>query len=125
MQKLCCKRYFCDMLTPDEARFVAYWEVHRQQEKKTFRQLLIGLPVGLSFGIGILAVFSSGWYERANMVAYSASSPYIFLAAILLIIGFIAIFSKKHKWDMNEQRYQELLYKQQSSTEKAAEQPTE
>jgi hypothetical protein len=108
------------MLTPDEERFVAYWKNNREKEKKTFRQLVIGLPVGLSFAIALLVIFSSGWYERANMVAYSSSSPYIFVIAIAIIIGFIAIFSKKHKWDMNEQRYLELLYKQKNSTAKAA-----
>jgi hypothetical protein len=109
------------MLTPDEDRFVEYWKNNREKEKKTFRQLLIGLPVGLCFAIGVLAVFSSGWYERANMVAYSSSSPYIFVIAIAMIVGFIAIFSKKHKWDMNEQRYLELLHKQKNSSAKAAE----
>jgi hypothetical protein len=110
------------MLTPDEKRFVEYWKENRLNEKKTFRQLLIGLPVGLAFGVAILAIFSSGWYERANMEAYSSSSPYIFLIAIFCIIAFIAVFSKKHKWDMNEQRYIELLQKENKSSENAADQ---
>jgi uncharacterized ion transporter superfamily protein YfcC len=105
---------FLQMLTKDEERFVDYWKKNREQEKKTFRQLVIGLPIGLAFGISILAIFSTGWYERAQMTAYSSSSPYIFLIAIFIIIGFIAIFTKKHKWDMNEQRYIELLQKQKN-----------
>jgi hypothetical protein len=108
------------MLTQDEQRFIDYWKNNRDKEKKTFRQLLIGLPIGLVFGVSILAIFSSGWYERANMVAYSSSSPYIFLIAIFCIIAFIAVFSKKHKWDMNEQRYAELIHKQNKSAENAA-----
>ena len=117
-QKLCgCiialnVHYFCTMLTQDEQRFIEYWRINREKEKKTMRQLLIGLPAGLLFGVGIMAVFSAGWYQRANMVAYSSSSPYIFLVAIFVIIGFIAIFSKRHRWEMNEQQYQELLEKQ-------------
>ena len=106
------------MLTQEEKKFLDYWKKNREKEKKVFRQLVIGLPVGLVFGIAIIGMFSSGWYSRANMVAYSSSSPFIFLIAIILIIGFIAIFTKRHKWDMNEQFYQELLQKQKN--EKAA-----
>jgi hypothetical protein len=100
------------MLTQDEERFIEYWKNNREKEKRTFRQLLIGLPAGLIFAVAILAIFSTGWFERANMVAYSSSSPFIFLVGIFAIIVFIAIFSKRHKWDMNEQRYTELLEKQ-------------
>jgi cbb3-type cytochrome oxidase subunit 3 len=100
------------MLTPDEQRFLEYWKNNREKEKKTFRQLLVGLPAGLIFAVAILAIFSSGWYERANMTAYGSSSPFIFLIAIFVIIAFIAIFSKRHRWDMNEQRYLELQEKQ-------------
>lgn len=100
------------MLTQDEQRFIEYWRINREKEKKTMRQLLIGLPAGLVFALGIMAVFSAGWYQRANMVAYSSSSPYIFLIAIFVIIGFIAIFGKKHRWEMNEQQYLELLEKE-------------
>lgn len=113
---------FLQMLTNDEERFVEYWKTNREQEKKTFRQLIIGLPIGLLFGVSILAIFSTGWYERAHMTAYSSSSPYIFLIAIFVIVGFIAIFTKKHKWDMNEQRYIELQQKQKNAVN-AAEEP--
>jgi hypothetical protein len=108
------------MLTQEEERFVEYWKRNRLQEKKTMRQLLIGLPVGLTFALGIVAAFTSGWYQRAEMAAYSNSSPFVFLAAIAGIIAFIAIFSKKHKWDMNEQRYLELLHKQNKTAANAA-----
>lgn len=113
---------FLQMLTKDEERFVEYWKKNRDHEKKTFRQLIIGLPIGLMFGVSILAIFSTGWYERAHMTAYSSSSPYIFLIAIFIIVGFIAIFTKKHKWDMNEQRYIELQQKQKTAAN-AAEEP--
>lgn len=109
------------MLSQEEEKFIEYWKHNREKEKRTSRQLLIGLPLGLSFGIAIMVIFSSGWYERANMEAYSSSSPYIFVFAILLIVFFIAIFSKKHRWDMNEQRYLELLNKQNKTPVEAAE----
>jgi len=110
------------MLTPEENKFINYWKNNREKEKRTFRQLLIGLPMGLTFAVVILAIFSSGWYERANMVAYGSSSPYLFVVAVIVIAGFIAIFSKKFRWDQNEQHYLELLHKQNKAKE-AAENP--
>lgn len=101
------------MLTQDEQRFLNYWRNNREKEKKTFRQFMVGLPIGLSFAVGIISFFVSGWYQRATMVAYSQSSPFMFLIAIAAIICFIAIFSKKHKWDLNEQQYRELLQKEE------------
>jgi hypothetical protein len=101
------------MLSEDEKRFLQYWENNREREKKTFRQLVIGLPIGLSFAIGIMVLFTAGWYQRAEMEAHTQSSPIFFLVALVAIISFVAIFSKKHKWDMNEQQYKELLHKQQ------------
>lgn len=108
------------MLSKDEQRFVDYWTANRLKEKKTFRQLLIGLPLGLTFALAIVAIFSSGWYERAQMAAYSNSSPFVFMAAVFGIIAFVAIFSKKHKWDMNEQRYTELLEREKREAANAA-----
>lgn len=110
------------MLTEREQRFVEYWEKNREREKKTFRQLLVGLPLGLAFIIPLFLNFLSGWYKRASMWAngHEEESPVkvIFVAA-LLILAFIAIFSKKHRWDMHEQTYLELKSreKQASKTE--------
>lgn len=108
------------MLTPDEKRFIEYWKNNRDKEKKTFRQFVVGLPVGLSFAVAIISVFVSGWYERATMVAYSQSSPLPFLIAMAAIICFVAIFSKKHRWDMNEQQYRELIKKEERMNSNAA-----
>lgn len=104
------------MLTPEEEKFLEYWKHNREQEKNPYRQVLTGLPAGLTFAVALLAIFATGWYERAHMEAYSGSSPYIFIGAILLIILFIAIFARKHKWEMNEQRYIELTHKQNKET---------
>ncbi len=109
------------MLTSEEEKFITYWKDNREKEKRSFRQLLIGLPIGLTFALAILAIFSSGWYERANMVAYGSSSPYLFVIAIFVIAGFMAIFSKKFRWDQNEQHYLELLHKQNKAAKEAAE----
>jgi len=100
------------MLTEREKKFVAYWEQHRDKEKKVFRQLLFGLPLGLLFVVPIVLNFSSGWYKRANMWARGHaedSSGTVLIVAGLIILVFIAIFSKRHRWEMNEQTYRELL----------------
>ncbi len=98
------------MLTRQESDFIDYWEKNRLRRKKTFRQFLVGIPIGLLFVIPIVINFSSGWYRRADMEANSADfNPAVLLIALLLIVGFTAIFYQKHQWDQYEQRYQELL----------------
>jgi len=100
------------MLTEQEKSFLVYWENNRDKQKKTFNQLLIGLPIGFLFSLPILVNFFSGWYKRADMVGRSQFNPGVLIAAILGIAIFYAIFSKKHKWDMYEQKYIELKKKQ-------------
>ncbi|MBS1915528.1 MAG: hypothetical protein JST87_04575 [Bacteroidetes bacterium] len=107
------------MLTEDEERFILYWEQNRDRQKRTFRQLLVGIPIGLLFAVPIFVNFVSGWYKRADMVSNTQEfNPAVLLVALLLIIGFIAIFSKKHQWDMREQHYRELLAKRSKNVEK-------
>ena|ERR1700722_19280216 len=101
------------MLTQQEKDFIQYWRVNRDRQKKTFKQLLIGIPVGLLFAVPIFINFTAGWYKRAAMMTHTADfNPLVLLVALLLIVAFIAIFSKKHQWDMREQQYRELLAKQ-------------
>ena len=108
------------MLTQQEKDFIIYWEQNRQKQKKTFRQLLVGVPIGFLFAIPILINFFSGWYKRADMVANTNDfNPLVLIIALLLIIAFVAIFSKHHQWEMREQRYRELIAKQ-SFMDKAA-----
>ncbi len=116
LNKLTLKKSY--MLTVDEKRFVIYWKENRDIEKKTFKQWLVGLPLGLLFGIPIIINFFSGWYKRAHMDLNSQLSnhefnPLVLIIAFLLIVSFVAIFSKRHKWEMQEQKYLELLAKQE------------
>lgn len=104
------------MLTQQEQDFIRYWEQNRIRQKKTFRQLLIGIPVGMLFAVPIFINFSSGWYKRAAMMTHTDDfNPIVLLVALLLIVGFVAIFSKKHQWDLREQHYRELLAKKSKS----------
>ena len=110
------------MLTPQEEAFIRYWEENRSRQKKVFRQFLVGIPVGLAFIIPILISFFSGWDKQVDKPTDSQGSyvgnPYgdksllmVLMVAMLLIVGFTAIFYRKHRWDQYEQRYQELLSK--------------
>ncbi len=106
------------MLSDDEKRFIIYWEDNRQNEKKTLKQWLVGLPLGLLFGIPIIINFFSGWYKKADIDLNSQISsrdfnPLVLIIAFLLIVSFMAIFSKRHKWEMHEQKYQELIAKKE------------
>ena len=104
-----------DPLTEQELTFITYWENHRLKEKKLLNQLLVGLPLGIVFGAPILINLFLGWYKRAHMVANTQLNPIVLITAILLIIVFIAIFSRRHKWEMKEQYYQELKAREKAS----------
>lgn len=101
------------MLTKQEEKFLEYWRDNRERERKLLRQFFIGLPAGLLIAGGVILSLDLDWYERANMVANASLNPYILLIAILAIVVFVAIFYKKHQWDMKEQRYRELLIKKE------------
>ena len=106
------------MLTKEEEAFLRYWEKNRLRQKKLFRQFLVGIPIGLLFVIPIVINFSSGWYKRADMEANSQDfNPIVLLVALLLIVGFVAIFWQRHKWEQQEQYYKELLIKQSGENE--------
>jgi uncharacterized BrkB/YihY/UPF0761 family membrane protein len=105
------------MLTQEEQNFIIYWEANRLKRKKVFRQLALGLPLGTLLAITIFVNFFSSWYKKAEMVRNEAvmknqsSLILILIIAALLIVVFVVIFSVKHKWDMHEQRYRELISK--------------
>jgi uncharacterized membrane protein len=102
------------MLNEEEEAFIKYWKNNRDRQKKTFRQFLLGIPLALLFVVPIGLNFFSGWYKRAAMVRNTGDfNPGVLLLALLLIVVFIAIFSRKFRWDQYEQRYMELLAKKQ------------
>jgi uncharacterized membrane protein len=101
------------MLTQQEKNFILYWQQNRDRQKKTFRQFLVGIPIGLLFAVPIFINFTSGWYKRAAMISNTSDfNPVVLMVALIIIIAFVAIFSRKHQWDMREQQYRELLAKQ-------------
>lgn len=101
------------MLAEDEKEFLVYWENNRLAKKKWVRQLAVGLPLGVSLVLAIFVNLFTGWYGRAQMVLARESSSLVLvlLAASIGIVLFIIIFSARHRWEMNEQRFQELKNK--------------
>lgn len=102
-------------LNENEIAFMTYWEQNRKKQKRILNQLLIGLPLGALFGMPVLVNLFAGWYKRATMEAYSETSPTVLLTAVVLIIVFVAVFSRRHKWEMKEQYYQELKARKAAS----------
>jgi hypothetical protein len=94
-----------------ERLFVEYWERRRDREGEISFQLLSGLPFGFLFSTPILLVLLSGrwWYKRADMVANAQMSPWILAIAVFFIAFFVAVFYKRHQWEMKEQQYREIL----------------
>jgi len=106
--------YFCKMITDQEQLFINYWQLNRDKQKKAFYRLAIGLPVGLIFALPVLlTVIFHDWYKR--MIFISSSQIIIILFAVLGIAVFFALFRMKFKWEENEQRYKELMFKQNKS----------
>jgi hypothetical protein len=105
------------MLTEEESRFVEYWEANRLKRKRFFRQLAIGLPLGATLVMAIFINFLSGWHKQAEteIRSQAQSQPnyaniiLVLVIAAVAIVVFTAVFSARHKWDMYEQRYRELL----------------
>lgn len=108
-------RYFCSMISDAEKQFISYWETNRLRRKKVWKQLALGLPLAAVLVIAIFINFFSNWYKKAEMVRNEqvqkndASLVLVLIIAALLIIVFVVIFSVRHKWDINEQRYRELI----------------
>lgn len=107
------------MLTEEEKGFIEYWEANRLKRKRFFKQLAIGLPIGVLLVVSIFLSFFSGWHKQADIELRSQSQSQpdystiilVLIIAALLIVVFTAVFSARHKWDLNEQRYRELLGK--------------
>ena len=103
------------VLTPEEEKFIEYWEHNRLKKRKITKQLSIGLPIGVLLVAGIFASVFAGWDKHAEVqmreeMQYTAGPTLmlVFIIAALLIVAFFVIFSARHNWDLNEQRYKEL-----------------
>ncbi|MFN5421790.1 MAG: hypothetical protein ACK5AO_00865 [bacterium] len=95
------------LYTQDELKFMDYWEANRQKERRLFYQLALGLPLGILFGTPIIVNFLLGrfWYKRADAVGLGQFNPIILIIAVLLIAVFIALLSRRFRWEKLEQQY--------------------
>jgi hypothetical protein len=104
------------MLTDQEKEFIFWWERNRLRRKKIYRQLAVGLPLGVFLAVATGINYFSGWYTRANMqIGVSRSGVMVILVGLLLIVVFVVVFSARHKWEMNEQHYRELISRNKDS----------
>ena len=103
---------FLKMLSQQEKDFLRYWEENRLNKKRFLRQFSVGLPLGVLIVVAIFVNLLSGWYKKAEMVVRSDSSLIVvIIIALVFTVVFITIFSSRHKWEQNEQRYKELKQK--------------
>lgn len=101
-------------LTADEQAFVNWWAENRSRKKRTIWTLAAGLPLGTVLAVTIFLNYFAGWHKRADMeIRLNSSGVIVVLVALIGIVIFMVVFSARHKWDMNEQRYKELLHKSQ------------
>jgi hypothetical protein len=101
-------------MTKEETAFMQWWETNRLKEKQWMRKLTVGLPLGFVFGLPILlSVVFRGWYKRMPYI--SGGQLTLILMACLAIAVFYAIIRVRVQWEQNEQRYEELLKKKEST----------
>ena len=102
------------MVTEDEKKFIDYWEANRDHQSKFLIQLISGIPVGIFFSVPVLIVLYTGrfWYKRADMLINTQLNPLLMGTAIFIIAVFVAVFYKRHQWEMKEQQYLEFKNKE-------------
>lgn len=83
------------------------------RKKKIWRQLSVGLPLGAALAGAMLVSIYSEWNVASSALRINSTLMYLVLAGVLLVVVFIVIFSARHRWDMNEQHYKELLVKKE------------
>lgn len=101
----------------DDDQFAAYWQKNSSREKSSSRAFMFGLSSGFAIGVAVLIVLYSGWYTRATMEANSKLSAIVLLLAILIISVFIALMYRRFKWEMQEQRFMEIMARKNKKKE--------
>lgn len=114
------------MISEKDIKFLRYWEKVRDSENTFTRKVLGGLPMAILFGLPIiLSVVVVRLLMPDFYYKISKTSPGAFLTVIIatiIIVVFYAFFRMQFKWEMNEQLYEEIKFKEdksiQSTTEK-------
>lgn len=107
------------MLSEKELAFISYWETNRDAHNGFISKILRGLPVAIMFGLPIILfvlsvyIYFPEWYTK---VSNTTSGTFItIIIAVIIAILFFSYFRMHFKWEMNDQLYKELLYKQKKS----------
>ena len=109
------------MITEKDRQFLRYWERIRDSENTFSSKISRGLPMAFLFGMPIILsvvavrLFVPDWYMKISKTTPGAFITVII--AMILVILFYAYFRMQYKWEMNEQLYQELKFKENKSTE--------
>jgi hypothetical protein len=104
------------MITEKEKQFLRYWEANKDIEDRFLNKMLGGLPMAIIFGLPVILsvlvvrIFFPDWYMKI-----SQTTPGMFISAIIAVVCivlFYSFFRMQYKWEMNEQLYQELKFKE-------------
>lgn len=104
------------MISEKDIQFLRYWERVRESENTVSSKISRGLPMAFLFGLPItlsvvaVRLFVPDWYMKISKTTPGAFITVII--AMVLIILFYAYFRMQYKWEMNEQLYQELKFKE-------------
>ena len=106
------------MLTDSEQRFLADWEIKRQQKRGGFN-FGLGMRLGIFMFVAVIINLVTGWHKRAAMAFNGSSSTLlVIIVAGVAIVVFMSMFSQRYQWEQKEQRYQELAAKRKALEEK-------
>jgi ABC-type dipeptide/oligopeptide/nickel transport system permease component len=104
------------MLTKEENAFLEYWKKERVRKRSPF-SFSMGLVMAAIIALALFLNIVSGWNEQASAVLRSNSS--LILVIVIASIGisvFLMIFTRRYRFEQQEQRYQELLMKEKKHT---------
>jgi cbb3-type cytochrome oxidase subunit 3 len=103
------------MLSEKDKAFILFWEKNRTAQNTLASKIARGLPMAVLFVLPVILLVLSVWlFIPEWYIKISKTSPGMFataLFALFLVVLFYSFFRMQHKWEMNEQLYQELKAK--------------
>jgi hypothetical protein len=116
------------MLLEKEKQFILHWQKVRETEGTFRHKLLSGLPMAILFGLPIILlmvvvkIFIPNWYMKAEKKETGIMVPEWTqsFAKVMIAVLFYAYFRKHFKWEMNEQLFKELKYKEKKEAAASA-----
>ncbi|HUQ96501.1 MAG TPA: hypothetical protein VM010_02470 [Chitinophagaceae bacterium] len=104
------------MLTKEEQEFLAHWRVQRTKKRRV--AFNVGFPLGVLIVLGIFLSIVTGWHKQAmTALGSDFSTILVIVVAGVAIVVFMTLFASRYQWEQREQRYSELLKKDEAATE--------